>query len=82
MNAVVDFHQLNTSKFQQITTRFDNEFGVMWSIMHPEPRPCFNKVCLNDLLQHHTYLQNSQGQIISQGNVEQVNYLVLASSIE
>lgn len=82
MNAVVDFHQLNTSKFQQITTRFDSEFGVIWSIMHPEPRPCFNKVCLNDLLQHHTYLQNSNGQIISEGTTEQVNYLVLASSIE
>ena len=82
MNAVVDFHQLSTSKFQQISTRFDNEFGVMWSIMQPEPRPCFNKICLNDLLQHHTYLQNSQGHIISEGKAEQVNYLVLASSVE
>ncbi len=82
MNAVVDFHQLSTLKFQQITTRFDNEFGVMWSIMQPEPRPCFNKICLNDLLQHHTYLQNVQGQIISQGKSAQVNYLVLASSMD
>ncbi|MBC7697196.1 MAG: crotonase/enoyl-CoA hydratase family protein [Bacteroidia bacterium] len=82
MNAVVDFHQLSTLKFQQITTRFDNEFGVMWSIMQPEPRPCFNKICLNDLLQHHTYLQNVQGQIISQGKSAQVNYLILASSMD
>ena len=82
MNAVVDFHQLSTLKFQQITTRFDNEFGVMWSIMQPEPRPCFNKICLNDLLQHHTYLQNVQGQIISQGKSAQVNYLVLASNMD
>ena len=82
MNAVVDFHQLSTLKFQQITTRFDNEFGMMWSIMQPEPRPCFNKTCLNDLLQHHTYLQNVQGQVISQGKSEQVNYLILASSMD
>ncbi len=82
MNAVVDFHQLSTLKFQQITTRFDNEFGVMWSIMQPEPRPCFNKTCLNDLLQHHTYLQSVKGQVISQGKSEQVNYLILASSME
>ena len=82
MNAVVDFHQLSTLKFQQITTRFDNEFGMMWSIMQPEPRPCFNKTCLNDLLQHHTYLQSVKGQVISQGKTEQVNYLILASSMD
>jgi DSF synthase len=82
MNTVVDFHQFSIANFQQISTRFDNEFGVMWSIMQPEPRPCFNKVCLSDLLQHHTFLQSSQGKIVSQGKVQQVNYLVLASGVE
>lgn len=82
MNTIVDFNKFSISNFQQIDTRFDSEFGVMWSIMKPEPRPCFNAICLNDLLQHHTYLQNSQGKIVSQGKVEQVNYLVLASSVE
>lgn len=82
MNAIVDFAKFSISNFQQINTRFDHEFGVMWSIMQPEPRPCFNKVCLNDLLQHHTYLQNTQGKIVFQGGVHQVNYLVLASNVE
>jgi DSF synthase len=54
----------------------------MWSIMQPEPRPCFTKTCLNDLLQHHTILQNLQGQVVSQAKAQQVNYLVLASDIE
>lgn len=82
MNAVVDFNQFSISNFQQIKTRFDSEYGVMWSLMQPEPRPCFNKECLNDLLQHHSYLQNSTGQIIAQGKLQQVNYLVLASNVE
>ena len=82
MNTIVDFNKFSISNFQQINTRFDSEFGVMWSIMNPQPRPCFNKICLNDLLQHHTYLQNSKGRIISQGVPQQVNYLVLASNIE
>lgn len=82
MNAIVDFNKYSLSNFQQIDTRFDSEFGVMWSIMKPEPRPCFNKTCLNDLLQHHTYLQNSAGKVISQGAMQQVNYLVLASSVD
>jgi DSF synthase len=82
MNTIVDFNKFSISNFEQIDTRFDSEFGVMWSIMNPEPRPCFNKICLNDLLQHHTYLQNSKGKIVSQGTTQQVNYLVLSSNIE
>lgn len=82
MNTVVDFQQYSASNFQQITTRFDSEFGVMWSIMQAEPRPCFNKTCLSDLLHQHTYLQSVQGQIVNQGKLEQVNYLVLASNTE
>lgn len=82
MNTVVDFQQYGIANYQQITTRFDSEYGVMWSFMQPEPRPCFSKTCLNDLLQQHTYLQSAQGEIVSQAKVQQVNYLVLASGIE
>lgn len=80
MNTIVDFNKISMSKFEQINTRFDNEFGVMWSIMQAEPRPCFNTTCLNELLQHQSYLQSTNGQIVSQGKVEQINYFVLASS--
>ena len=82
MNTVVNFNQFNASNYQQISTRFDSEFGVMWSIMQAEPRPCFNKICLNDLLTHHSSLQNSKGQIVSEGKTKQVNYLVLASAMD
>ena len=82
MNTVVDFQQSSIANYKQITTRFDNEFGVMWSFMQPAPRPCFSKTCLNDLLQHHSYLQSAQGEIVSQTKVQQVNYLILASSVE
>ena len=82
MNTVVDFQQSSIANYQQITTRFDSEFGVMWSFMQPEPRPCFNKTCLNDLLQHHSFLQSAQGEIVSQAKLQQVNYLVLASGVE
>lgn len=52
----------------------------MWSIMQSESRPCFTTTCLNELLQHQSYLQSTKGQIVAQGKVEQVNYFVLASS--
>jgi DSF synthase len=80
MNTIVDFNKYSISNFQQIKTRFDNEFGVMWSVMQAEPRPCFNTSCLNELLQHQSYLQSTKGKIVVQGKVEQVNYFVLASS--
>ncbi len=82
MNTIVDFNKFSIANFQQIDTRFDGEFGVMWSMMNPAPRPCFNRTCLNDLLQHHTYLQNTNGKIFSQGISQQVNYLVLSSSVD
>lgn len=82
MNTIVDFNQFNVANYQQISTRFDSEFGVMWSIMQPEPRPCFNAICLNDLLTHHSSLQKLKGQIVSEGKLSQVNYLVLASKMD
>ena len=82
MNTIVDFQQSSIANYKQITTRFDSEFGVMWSFMQPEPRPCFNKVCLNDLLQYHNFIQNSKGEIYIQGRVQKINYSVLASGME
>ena len=82
MNTVVDFQQASIANYQQITTRFDSEFGVMWSFMQPEPRPCFNRICLEDLLHYHHYVQNSNGEIFVQGKMQKINYSVLASGME
>ena len=82
MNSVVDFHQLSISNFEQIDIRFDSEFGVMHSIMKATPRPCYNTTCLNELLQHQSYIHNTQGKIVTNGKVEQVNYFVLSSAAE
>jgi DSF synthase len=82
MNSIVDFHSNSIPEYQQIDTKFDQEHGVMWSIMNPEPRPCYNKTCLGELLAFHTHLQNSEGKHIHLHNQAQVNYLVLASKIK
>jgi DSF synthase len=82
MNTIVDFNKFSIANFKQIDTRFDSEFGVMWSIMKAEPRPCYTTTCLNELLHLQNYLQNTEGKIVSQGKFEQVNYFVLSSSVE
>ncbi len=81
MNTVVDFNKFNNTITDQVRTRFDEEFGIMFYFMNPEPRPCFNKDCLNQLLQNQASLETMQGQVISKGSVKQANYLVLASDV-
>ena len=82
MNRVVDFYSNTQTSFEQLITQFDQEFGVMWSIMNPEPRACFNKTLLQNLLNNHLHIQNSDGRISAYNQQQSVNYLVLASNIE
>lgn len=79
MNTIVDFNQLSNIDYEQMETRFDHEYGVMWSIMKPEPRPCFNKTCLSELLQHQVYIRSRKGEISFKGKLNQINYHVLSS---
>jgi DSF synthase len=81
MNTIVDFNQLSNIAYEQMETRFDHEYGVMWSIMNPEPRPCFNKICLTELLQHQINIRSRNGEITYQGKSQQINYHVLSSKV-
>ena len=82
MNAIVNFNHLSNVKYEQVETRFDHEFGVIWSIMQPEPRPCFNQVCLSELLHHQLEIRRNSGVMTSQGKAHQVNYHVFSSNVE
>ena len=82
MNTVVNFHQFSHTNFEQVRTRFDEEYGVLWSFMKPEPRPCFNRGCLKELLIHQNNLESMRGRVIENNTLVQANYLVLASDVE
>jgi DSF synthase len=81
MNTVVDFQLANNTNLTQVRTRFDEEFGVMTYYMNPEPRPCFNKICMSELHQSQSSLEAAQGEVIANGKLNQANYLVLASDV-
>ena len=81
MNKIVDFQLANTSALTQVRTRFDDEFGIMNYYMNPEPRPCFNKICMSELFQSQSSLEAMQGEAIVNGKLNRVNYLVLASDV-
>ncbi|WP_124706266.1 crotonase/enoyl-CoA hydratase family protein [Sulfuriferula multivorans] len=81
MNAVVEFQQYSNDNFEQIRTRFDEEYGVMWSFMRPEPRPCFTRTVLQDLLMYQYNLESFKGRVVTNGQIKQANYMVLASDL-
>ena len=81
MNSVVEFNQVNSVN-NQVRTRFDAELGAMFYYMNPEPRPCFNKICLSELYKNQSTLEAMQGQIVVNGLLKQVDYLVLASDVQ
>ncbi len=80
MNTVVDFTHVNLVK-NQVRTRYDEESGAMYYYMKPEPRPCFNKVCLTELYKNQSTLEKNQGLVSYGSESKQVDYLVLASDI-
>lgn len=81
MNAVVDFKPLDTIQFEQVRTRYDAEFGISWLFMQPNPRPCFNRICMRELLTNQTQIEAAH--LYPQHRPQQVtNYLVLASDVE
>lgn len=81
MNTIVDFQNANNSVLTQVRTRFEEEFGVMNYYMNPEPRPCFNKICMSELHQSQTTLEAMHGAVFVNGKLNQANYLVLASDV-
>ncbi|MCB5190885.1 crotonase/enoyl-CoA hydratase family protein [Methylobacillus arboreus] len=81
MNAVIDFNPLNTVQFEQVRTHYESEFGITWLFMRPSPRPCFNRICMSELLLNQTQIEASHAN--PQHRPQQLtNYLVLASDVE
>jgi DSF synthase len=81
MNTVVDFQLMSNNTLTQVRTRFEEEFGVMTYYMNPEPRPCFNKICMSELHQSQSSLEKMQGEVVANGKLNRANYLVLASDV-
>lgn len=81
MNTVVDFQLTNNVTLTQVRTHFEAEFGKMSYYMNPEPRPCFNKICMSELHQLQSSLESMQGDVVANGKMNKANYLVLASDV-
>ncbi len=79
MNAMAEVRFFPQSQYQQLDTRFDVEFGILWGFMNPVPRPTFNVQILSDLKSYISSIVNSAGITWSNGSQHNIDYAVIAS---
>ena len=65
--------------YTQISTRFDQNCGVLWTLMNPDEVPCFTLSLLNELHHHHQSIANCGGHILVDGKLHPIRYSVVAS---
>ena len=68
-------------EYTQLSTRFDPEYGILWSFMNPQEVPCFNLNLLNELQRYHQSVEDSGGSIWVMEEARTLHYVVLASQI-
>src|SRR5438552_4077856 len=79
MNAAAEVRYFPQTQFNQIETRFDPEFGVLWGLMSPKPRPTFNPSLLAELRGYVDSIVQAGGLIWHEGTQHKIEYAVIAS---
>jgi DSF synthase len=74
--ALPDTLQPRNAGYQQLTTYFDERYGVAWGYMHSEPRQCFTPKLLGEL----TAWCHELMRQIDDPKQPEVHYQVTASS--
>jgi DSF synthase len=82
MNAMADVRFLSPSQFEQVETRFDEEYGVIWGFMNPKPRPTFNMQLLSELRGYIDSIIEPGGTVWTNGVQHRINYAVVASKVD
>ena len=81
MNAVAEIRYFPNTQSNQLETRFDPEFGVLWAFMNPKPRPTFNASLLAELRGYVDGIVQRGGRIWQDGNDHSIKYAVIASKV-
>ena len=80
-SAVAEVRFFPQTQLDQLETRFDSEFGVLWGFMHPKPRPTFNPQLLAELRGFVDSIVQPGGMIWHEGKQHSINYAVIASKV-
>jgi DSF synthase len=81
MTAVAEVRYFPKTQCDQLETRFDPEFGVLWGFMNPKPRPTFNPQLLAELRGFVDSIVQPGGQVWDADGEHAINYAVIASKI-
>lgn len=66
--------------YAQLSTRFDQEYGILWGMMNPKGVPCYNLELLSELQQYHRSVEECGGKMWAEGESRSIRYLVLGSN--
>jgi DSF synthase len=69
------------NQYVNLSTRFDAEYGILWTLSTQPDIPCATYGLLNDLKHHHQAINQSGGRILSAGKLHDICYSVMASHI-
>jgi DSF synthase len=72
--------QATTEYFNQLITRFDSDYGVMWYYMNPKPRPCMTLGMVEEMRKLQRSIQNRAGFVHGPDGEVPVRYMVYASA--
>ena len=81
MNAIAEVRFFPQTQFEQLETRLDAEYGVMWHYMKPKGRPVFNLQLLAELRAFHGSIEQQAGMTWDDGQETRISYLVLGSKV-
>ncbi len=81
MGAMAEVRFFPQTQFNQLETRFDPEFRVLWGFMNPKPRPTFNPHLLAELRGYVDSIVQPGGLIWHEGSEYAINYAVIASKV-
>lgn len=67
------------AKYSQLSTRFDTDSGILWTLVNQESVPCVTPELLKDLQHHHNEIEHCGGCVLVDGQKHDIRYSVLAS---
>lgn len=79
MKLVQHSHDLLKAEYSQLRTRFDPEYGVLWTMVCQDAVPCVTPQLLQDLGDHHQAIENCRGRLLLGEEFHDIRYSILAS---
>lgn len=79
MEIVFRNNQLLEAKYSQLSTRFDAEPGILWTLFDQHSVPCVTPELLEDVHHHHAQIGQSAGSVLVGGKKHDIHYSVVAS---